>query len=82
MSFQLYNVRDCLLILLNLMLQFVVSGWYMFYIMCEDECELWINEVNELILNNESEMDQEGECVVKLLIRIGCLKWDEQGIIC
>jgi len=65
------------LILLYLMLQSAVSGWYTFYITCEDECELWINEANEPILNDQSEMDQEGELTAKLPTKTGRLKWDE-----
>lgn len=65
------------LILLYLILQPAVSGWYTFYMTCEDECELWINEANEPILNDQSEMDQEGELTAKLPTKAGRLKWDE-----
>lgn len=65
------------LILLYLMLQPAVSAWYTFYITCEDECELWINEANEPILNDQSEMDQEAELTAKLPTKTGRLKWDE-----
>lgn len=65
------------LIVLYLMLQPAVSGWYIFYMTCEDECELWINEANEPILNDQSEMEQEGELTAKLPTKTGRLKWDE-----
>lgn len=65
------------LIVLYLMLQPAVSGWYTFYMTCEDECELWINEANEPILNDQSEMEQEGELTAKLPTKTGRLKWDE-----
>ena len=78
---RILNVKEqiiyILLILLYLMLQPVVSGWYTFFMTCEDECELWINEANEPILNDEGEMDQEGELTAKLPTRTGLLKWDE-----
>ena len=65
------------LILLYLILQPAESGWYTFYMTCEDECELWISEANEPILNDQSEMVQEGELNAKLPTKAGRLKWDE-----
>jgi len=63
---------------LSTFIQPAVSGWYTFYITCEDECELWINEANEPILNDQSEMDKEGELTAKLPTKTGRLKWDEK----
>lgn len=64
------------------MLQPAASGFYTFYMTCEDECELWLKEANKPTLNDEPDMDNEGILLAKLPKRTGRLKWDEYETSC
>ncbi|CAH3132158.1 unnamed protein product, partial [Porites lobata] len=54
---------------LSTFIQPPVTGMYTFYITCEDECELWLNRVNQ--------PDSEEVLAAKLTMKTGRLKWDE-----
>jgi len=59
-------------------LQPPVSGLYTFYITCEDECELWLEEANQPVVSDEDEIDNKDTgLLAKLATRTGRLKWDE-----
>lgn len=60
------------------MLQPPVSGLYTFYMTCEDECEMWLEEADQPTDSDEDDMDNKEEVLrAKLATKTGRLKWDE-----